>query len=98
MKKLAEVYAQSWKEVRHVRSLTTAAMFMAVSVVLGYFTIEAGPYLKIGFGSVANEFVYYLFGPVLGVVYGCLLDLVKFVAKPTGAFSLVLPWSRCWRR
>ena len=86
MKKLAEVYAQSWKEVRHVRSLTTAAMFMAVSVVLGYFTIEAGPYLKIGFGSVANEFVYYLFGPVLGVVYGCLLDLVKFVAKPTGAF------------
>ena len=86
MKKLAEVYAQSWKEVRHVRSLTTAAMFMAVSVVLGYFTIEAGPYLKIGFGNVANEFVYYLFGPVLGVVYGCLLDLVKFVAKPTGAF------------
>ena len=30
MKKLAEVYAQSWKEVRHVSSLTTAAMFMAV--------------------------------------------------------------------
>lgn len=86
MKKLSEVFSESWKETRHVRTLTTAAMFMAISVVLGYFTIEAGPYIKIGFGSVANQFVYYLFGPVLGVFYGCLLDLVKFVAKPTGGF------------
>ena len=52
----------------------------------GIFYHRGRTYLKIGFGSVANEFVYYLFGPVLGVVYGCLLDLVKFVAKPTGAF------------
>ena len=65
---------------------TTAAMLMAVSVVLGYFTIEAGPYLKIGFGGVVNQFVYYLFGPVAGAVYGGVLDLVKYVVKPTGAF------------
>ena len=61
-------------------------MLMAVSVVLGYFTIEAGPYLKIGFGGVVNQFVYYLFGPVAGAVYGGVLDLVKYVVKPTGAF------------
>ena len=67
-------------------TLTTAAMLMAVSVVLGYFTIEAGPYLKIGFGGVVNQFVYYLFGPVAGAVYGGVLDLVKYVVKPTGAF------------
>lgn len=59
---------------------------VAVSVVLGYFTIEAGPYLKIGFGGVVNQFVYYLFGPVAGAVYGGVLDLVKYVVKPTGAF------------
>ncbi len=86
MKKRADVYAQSWKELRHLRTLTTSAMFMAVSVVLGYFTIEAGPYLKIGFGSVANQFVYYLFGPVTGMFYAGILDILKFVAKPTGAF------------
>ena len=86
MKKFAVYYQASFQELKHVKTLTTAAMLMAVSVVLGYFTIEAGPYLKIGFGGVVNQFVYYLFGPVAGAVYGGVLDLVKYVVKPTGAF------------
>ena len=86
MKKFAVCYQASFQELKHVKTLTTAAMLMAVSVVLGYFTIEAGPYLKIGFGGVVNQFVYYLFGPVAGAVYGGVLDLVKYVVKPTGAF------------
>ena len=76
MKKFAVCYQASFQELKHVKTLTTAAMLMAVSVVLGYFTIEAGPYLKIGFGGVVNQFVYYLFGPVAGAVYGGVLDLV----------------------
>lgn len=48
MKKFAVCYQASFQELKHVKTLTTAAMLMAVSVVLGYFTIEAGPYLKIG--------------------------------------------------
>ena len=47
MKKFAVCYQASFQELKHVKTLTTAAMLMAVSVVLGYFTIEAGPYLKI---------------------------------------------------
>ncbi len=86
MKKMADIYRDSYLELKHVRTITTAAMLMAISVILGYFTIEAGPYLKIGFGSVVNQFVYYLFGPVVGAVYGGILDLVKFIVKPTGAF------------
>ena len=86
MKKFAAIYRDSYRELKNIRSVTAAAMFMAISVVLGYFTIEAGPYLKIGFGSVVNQFVYYLFGPVLGGVYGAILDIVKFVAKPTGPY------------
>ena len=66
MQKAAMLWRSSYQELKHVRNITTAAMFMAVSVVLGYFTIEAGPYLKIGFGPIVNQFVYYLFGPVLG--------------------------------
>ena len=58
MKKFAVCYQASFQELKHVKTLTTAAMLMAVSVVLGYFTIEAGPYLKIGFGGVVNQFVY----------------------------------------
>lgn len=86
MKKLVSIYRDSCSELKNVRTLTTAAMFMAISVVLGYFTIEAGPYLKIGFSTVANQFVYFMFGPVVGGIYGGVLDLLKFIAKPTGAF------------
>lgn len=86
MRKMAELYCESYRELRRVRTVTTAAMLMAVSVILGYFTIEAGPYLKIGFGSVVNQFVYYLFGPVTGAVYGGVLDLVRYVVKPTGGY------------
>lgn len=86
MRKMATIYRDSYRELGNLRTLTTAAMFLAIAVVLGYFTIEAGPYLKIGFGSVVNQFVYYLFGPVTGGVYAGVLDLVKYVAKPTGPF------------
>ncbi len=86
MQKAVGIWRASCMELKHVRTITTAAMFMAVSAVLGYFTIEAGPYLKIGFSTVVNQFVYYLFGPVVGACYGGVLDLVKYVVKPTGAF------------
>lgn len=86
MKKLAAIYRDSYRELKNVRTITTAAMFLAISVVLGYFTIEAGPYLKIGFWPVATQFVYYLFGPVVGGFFGGVLDLLKYIVKPTGAF------------
>lgn len=86
MSKLATIYRDSYRELKNVKTLTTAAMFLAIAVVLGYFTIEAGPYLKIGFGTVANQFVYFMFGPVVGGFYGGVLDLVKYIVKPTGAF------------
>lgn len=86
MKKFVTVYRDSYRELKKVRTITTAAMFMAVAVVLGYFTIEAGPYLKIGFGTVVNQFVYFMFGPVVGGFYGGVLDLIKYIIKPTGAF------------
>lgn len=86
MKKFVTVYRDSYRELKKVRTITTAAMFMAVAVVLGYFTIEAGPYLKIGFVTVVNQFVYFMFGPVVGGFYGGVLDLIKYIIKPTGAF------------
>lgn len=86
MKKLASIYRDSYRELKNVRTITTSAMFLAIAVVLGYFTIEAGPYLKIGFWPVASQFVYYMFGPVVGSIFGGVLDLVKYVMKPTGAY------------
>lgn len=86
MKKLATLFSDSYAELKQVRTLTTMAMFAAVSVVLGYFTIVIGDYIKIGFSTIAGQMVYYLFGPVAGGCFGGALDILKYLIKPTGAF------------
>ena len=74
------------EEFKHVNTVTVMAMFAAISVVLGYFTLVLGDYLKIGFSTIANQFVYYLFGPVAGGLFGGALDILKYIIRPTGAF------------
>ncbi len=86
MKKMEAVYRNSFRALKRVRTITTVAMLMAVSAALGAFTLNLGPYLKIGFSSLVNEFVCYLFGPVVGAIYGGVLDVVKYIIAPTGPF------------
>ena len=43
-------------------------------------------YIKIGFSAIPNQLVDYLFGPVTGSLFAGVLDIVKYVLKPDGAF------------
>ena len=86
MKKFTALFRDSMEEFKHVNTVTVMAMFAAISVVLGYFTLVLGDYLKIGFSTIANQFVYYLFGPVAGGLFGGALDILKYIIRPTGAF------------
>ena len=86
MKKFTALFRNSMEEFKHVNTVTVMAMFAAISVVLGYFTLVLGDYLKIGFSTIANQFVYYLFGPVAGGLFGGALDILKYIIRPTGAF------------
>ena len=86
MKKFTALLRDSMEEFKHVNTVTVMAMFAAISVVLGYFTLVLGDYLKIGFSTIANQFVYYLFGPVAGGLFGGTLDILKYIIHPTGAF------------
>ena len=61
-------------------------MFGALSIILGYFSIQIGDFLKIGFSSLPNEAVAYLFGPVVAPLFGGIMDILKYMIKPTGAF------------
>lgn len=86
MKKLATLFTDSYNEFKNVKALTAIGMFGAASLVLGYFTIAVGDYVKIGFSTIANQFVYYLFGPVVGGVFGGAMDILKYLIKPTGGY------------
>lgn len=76
----------SCKACVQINTLTVTAMMLALSVVLSFFTIEAGPFLKIGFSGVPIGLVGMLFGPVAGGAAGAIADLIKFFIKPTGPY------------
>ena len=87
MKKFAALFSDSYHEFKHVSTITTCAMFGAMSIVLSSVaTIRVTPNLKIGFGALPNELVDYLFGPIVGCLFGGGMDLVKFMLKPDGGF------------
>ena len=86
MKKGWTVIKQSYMELKNIRTITTCAMFGAIAVVLGYFTIQIGDFIKIGFSSIPNEVVAYLFGPVVAPIFGGMMDIVKYLIKPIGGF------------
>ncbi len=98
MKKLLALISDSYHEFKHVSTITTCAMFGAMSIVLNQLaTIRVTPNLKIGFGALPNELVDYLFGPVVGSLFGGGMDIIKFMLKPDGGFlCLASPSTPCW--
>lgn len=86
MKKFAALFTDSYRELKSVKTITTAAMFAAVAVILGMFSINLGNTIRIGFSGIPNGIVAYLFGPVVGGVFGGTLDILKYIMKPTGPF------------
>lgn len=86
MKKFVTMLSESAKELRSTRNLTLCAMFAAIAVVLGYFTIQISSFLKIGFSGIPNQIVSCLFGPAAGAMFGGALDIIKYIIKPTGAY------------
>lgn len=86
MSKFKDLFISSCKEIKTVRCITLAAMFGAISIVLGSFTIMLWDFLKISWTFLPNEFVFYLFGPFVGVIYGATMDILNYIVKPFGAY------------
>ena len=78
---------ESYQEFKKVNTITCCAMFGALAIVLSYVaSIRLTPNIKIGLGALPNEMVDYLFGPVVGALFGGGMDLIKFMLKPDGGF------------
>ena len=86
MKKFVTLFTDSYRELKSVRTITAAAMFAAVAIILDVFSIQLGSYIKITFSSIPNGIISYLFGPVVGGLFSGSLDVLKYLLKPTGAF------------
>lgn len=86
MRNLARCFQDSARELREHRTLVVTAMMIALGVVLGFYTVQIGDFLKIGFSGLANELTAMLFGPVVGGLMGGITDILKFIIRPTGPF------------
>ena len=86
-KKKQNIFVSSSQELKKVPALAACAMFAALAMILNSVaSISIGPYIKIGFSAIPNQLVDYLFGPVTGSLFAGVLDIVKYVLKPDGAF------------
>lgn len=81
------MWGRSLTELKNVRAITFCGLMAALAIVLNYVaSIDLGPYIRITFSGIPNQIVAYLFGPAVGCLFGGLLDILKFIIKPTGAF------------
>ena len=86
MRQFKEQFVSSARELKQLRTLVVASMMIAIAAVLGFFTIQIGDFIKIGFSFIANEITALLFGPVVGSITAGIADIIKYFIKPTGPF------------
>ena len=77
----------SKKELNSTLSIVICAMMAALSIILSYTTsFYITPTIKVGFSGLPNRLVDHMFGPVVGAVFGGVMDVLKFLIKPDGGF------------
>lgn len=81
------MFKDSALEFKSTRNLVICAMMAALAIVLSYTTsFYITNEIKIGFSGLPNRLVDFMFGPVMGCIFGGLMDVIKFFIKPDGAF------------
>ncbi len=77
----------STKSLTNIKVMTFCGLMGAVAIVLNYVaTFQPLPWVRVGFSGLPNQAVAYLFGPVIGAIFGFVMDFLKLVTKPTGAY------------
>lgn len=89
MKNLKQQFLDSSKELKNLSTLVITALLIAIGIVLGQFSVQITPQIKIGVSFIATQLTATLFGPVVGGIMGGVADILKFIMKPTGAFSVL---------
>ena len=81
------VFARSLHGLRHLRALVTAAMLLAVQVLLGLVAaIPLGPSIRISFGYLALSTTGALLGPAASMINGALADVLGAIIHPIGPY------------
>lgn len=81
------VWTRSACELKKLRVIIFCGIMGAFSIVLSFVgTVRIGPYMRIGVSEIPGRMVDFLFGPVVGGIFGGTMDLVKYLVNPEGAY------------
>lgn len=70
-----------------IQILAFLGLMGALAIVLSFVaSIQVTEYLRIGFSSIPNRLVDYILGPVIGAIFGGVMDCVKYFLQPSGPF------------
>ena len=87
MQKIKQFYLDSMNQLKVTQNLVICGLMAALAVVLSYVaSIDIGPYIRIGFSGIPNRIIEFLFGPIVGSVFGGMLDILKYLIKPSGPY------------
>lgn len=81
-------YREFKNKIKFTKTLVISGLFIALNVVLGYFSIQFSSYLRIGFGFITLPVISALFGPLMAGMCGMAQDVISFVLKPTGGYII----------
>ena len=80
---MKEYLKNASKEMKNIHSLIGASLLGALNPILGMLTIHINQFLQIGFSSLTHAVTGYLYGPVLAMFAGGILDILKWILKET---------------
>ena len=80
-------WTDSARELGRLKSIVICGIMAALAVVLSFTgTIRIGSYIRIGLSGVPERMVNFLYGPVVGGIFGAMLDILEYIVTPSGAF------------
>ncbi len=85
MKGFISSFTVSAKEFTKLRSLSTTALLVALSMLIETFAIDVGV-IRINFAFIAIAAIGMLFGPTMAFTAGMACDIVGYIVHPIGGF------------
>lgn len=85
---LPKTFGISAGEFKSLHTIILCGLMGALGIILKMFaTIPFGPF-TVTYAWIPNRIVDFMFGPAVGAAYGGIMDIIKFIMKPTGTFNL----------
>lgn len=79
MKGFFSLFSDSAKELKNVRTLTVAGVFMALAIVLRFIAIPIGQDIRISFAFLALMVIGALYGPVVAMMADVGVDVIGYI-------------------